>query len=501
MKATKILVSLISIAFLMLVVAYTFRMGMAKYSLVVLTIPITIFFMNHQKILYGAIICTVFSKLTFPGLPSTLYIYHLLVLLAIGIHIINVCITKRKNKQNPTVRFLSGLLILNVAIIILFRGAGLRILGDENWGGMRYVETLLPLGLIFLTPQFRFTADEWKKIFVFFVIFSGLPLASEAVFLLSGGRVYQQFYLVNFNMSTLSSITSQEMGHEMVRFQSANKIGPILLVLSSGFFIFRKLNFYSLGMYVLGFMLIGLSGHRSGMIDMALITFVTGLIYFQKKKVFYFIFLSIISLFGLLLVYHYAAHLPLTFQRMFLILPNIEVAQEARLDATISMEWRLDLWKEALREIHNNPGYLLLGKGLTYSSTEYNALKFFDFSYWWAILTSNYHQGILSLLIVTGIPGFIITTAIFIQGLKDHTVFQKSLTQRTLLSSFHYAFLVYSYIVIVKFYVVYGDITIYVPSIIYMFFVMNLLSDSIRQEEKNRIDAVAVPRDAAALLR
>jgi hypothetical protein len=488
-KASKIIVSLVAITLLLLVVWFTFRSGMAMYSLAVLVMPISIFFMNHQKVLYGGIICTSFSKLTFPGLPSTLYIFHLLILLAIGIHIINVSITKRKNDDHRKIRFFSNLLILNVVIIVFFRGAGLKILGDENWGGMRYVEMCLPMGLIFVNPQFKFTGEEWRKIFIFFVIFSFLPVASEAIFLLSGGVIYQQFYLVNFNMSTLNSIISQEMGHQMVRFQSANKLGPLLLVLASGFFVFRRVNFVSLGMYFMGLILIGLSGHRSGVIDMVLVSFVIGLIYFQKTKLIYLVLVGIFSLFCLVVLYQVADRIPVTFQRVLMILPNIDVSEEAEIDAMVSMDWRLDLWKEAVQELRHHPDYLLIGKGLTYSSSEYKALMYFDFNYWWAILTSNYHQGVLSLLIITGIPGFLITTLIFFQGIKEHTSFQRQLKERTLLISFHLSLLVYTYIIIMKFYFVYGDITSYVPSIIYLFFVLNLLTESVKEADTSKLKA------------
>jgi O-antigen ligase len=480
-KATKIIVSLVSVALLLFVVWFTFRMGMPVYSLAILTVPISIFFMNHQKILYAGIICTSFSKLTFPGLPSTLYIFHLLILLALGIHILNRCITKQESHSNRKLRFYSGLFVLNFVIIILVRGAGLRILGDENWGGMRYAEILIPMGLLLVRPQFVFSPQDWRKVFIWFVFFSMLPFFSEMVFLVSGGAVYHQFYLVNFNMSTLNSINSQILGKELVRFQSANRVGPILIVLASGFFLAKKINPVSLGFYVMGVVLIGLSGHRSALIDLILISFFTGLLFFKGRRLIYLLCIGIFGVFLLLIVYQIAHLLPLTFQRALMLLPNIEVSPEARLDALITLDWRLSLWTEALREIRFNPEYLLLGKGLTYSSREYMALLLFDFDYWWAILTSNYHQGVLSLLIITGIPGLVVAIMMFYHGLKYHFDIQKTPKLEKAMAAFHLAIFIYLTILVFKFFLIYGDVTGSMAAIVFLLFVLQLLSESLTE--------------------
>jgi hypothetical protein len=107
-----------------------------------------------------------------------------------------------------------------------------------------------------------------------------------------------------------------------------------------------------------------------------------------------------------------ASHLPYTFQRSLAFLPFLDISPEARMDTDASTEWRLTIWRALLPEI---PGYLLLGKGYSFSQETFtesmgnNAtfLNTIDPSQNALALSSDFHSGPLSVIIPFGIWGII----------------------------------------------------------------------------------------------
>jgi len=100
--------------------------------------------------------------------------------------------------------------------------------------------------------------------------------------------------------------------------------------------------------------------------------------------------------------------LPLAVQRSLSFLP-VDVDPIARRDAEGTVEWRLTMWKIVIREAQD---YLLLGKGYGYSGTDYfltqEAVRRGLYS---AIedtlISGNYHNGILTVLIPFGPWGLV----------------------------------------------------------------------------------------------
>src|SRR5690606_31332561 len=99
--------------------------------------------------------------------------------------------------------------------------------------------------------------------------------------------------------------------------------------------------------------------------------------------------------------------LPLAVQRSLSILP-VDVDPVAKRDAQGTLDWRLDMWRVVLPEV---PKYLLLGKGYTYSGTDYYLTQeayrrgMLRTSYEDTLISGNYHNGILTILIPFGIWG------------------------------------------------------------------------------------------------
>ena len=112
--------------------------------------------------------------------------------------------------------------------------------------------------------------------------------------------------------------------------------------------------------------------------------------------------------------------LPLAVQRSLSILP-VDVDPVARHDAQGTLDWRLEMWKAVLPEV---PKYLWLGKGFTYSGTDYYLTQeahrrgLIRSSYEDTIISGNYHNGFLTLVIPFGIWGVLAFAWFLIAALR-----------------------------------------------------------------------------------
>jgi len=287
---------------------------------------------------------------------------------------------------------------------------------------------------------------------------------------------------VNIQVATLGAYVREVTGRELVRLQSANRLGSFLMILSM-FFLVRspKKLLASGGLYVSALFLIGISGHRSGFFDLLVFPWMVGFFYF-KRHILQYIALSSIAFFAaVLFIYAVAPFLPLQFQRAVSWLPRIQVETVAMDDADGTLQWRFDLWDTAFLELRENPEFLLVGKGLTYSSDEYFAMEYAGpvyTNYMWAVITSTYHQGVISLLVILGIPGLIIGVAFLGIGLfynrpgKINHAFDPDLKSVQLV--------IYAYLslIIAKFFTIYGDLHVSWPVICFWFMLLENLRHS-----------------------
>lgn len=151
----------------------------------------------------------------------------------------------------------------------------------------------------------------------------------------------------------------------------------------------------------------GLGGFRSVVIYM-LLTFVI-LFYLEKlwrTRVALVLVVTALVLGATLAVV--ADKLPFSVQRTLSFLP-LDFDPAIKLDAENSSEWRLDMWREAVKQV---PTYLFKGKGYAYTADDLYMSNFSVYSgrarnWETALLTGDYHNGPLSLLIPFGIYGLI----------------------------------------------------------------------------------------------
>jgi len=92
----------------------------------------------------------------------------------------------------------------------------------------------------------------------------------------------------------------------------------------------------------------------------------------------------------------------------------------AKADAQASTEWRVQMWRVLIPEI---PKYLWLGKGFTASATDYylaqeSVRRGLTRDFETMIISGDYHNGPLSILIPFGISGVITFIAFIVAALR-----------------------------------------------------------------------------------
>lgn len=470
---------------------------MLKFSPMYITgllgIPFLIFFLNNPRFLFKLLMVTFFSGLSLPLLPGGLTLFHFLGVLYLGIVILGYAFRKQARVSPDGFTWSILVFSLVVLLVVFIRGFGFRFLGDDNWGGLRYVELFIMLALVLNAKATILTPLEWKKTILIGLLFTFIPFLSELLFIVSRGIIWHHYYFVNVQIATFGAFVRETAGHELVRLQSANRLGTFLLISSLFFLVHRpkKLFLFS-AFYLAALLLIGLSGHRSGFFDLIFFPWIVGLIYFKKNVVQYLTVSTAGLVAVLILIYSVAIFLPLQFQRAVSWLPGIQVANIARDDAEGTLEWRFDVWDAAFLELRQNPDYLLIGKGLTYSSHEYMALEHSGRlygNYSWAIITSTYHQGVISLLVILGIPGLIAGVLFLGLGLYDNRPSQINDSYDSDLKSVHMLVFAYTSLLVAKFFTIYGDVQVSWPVLCFWFIILDNLrySSKLFSDEHERL--------------
>jgi O-antigen ligase len=161
-----------------------------------------------------------------------------------------------------------------------------------------------------------------------------------------------------------------------------------------------------------------LGGFRSFLLLFAIISLVQ--FYFEglfRTRVF--VLFSLAGVVCATLLFAFADKLPGAVQRSISFLP-VQIDPAIRRDATGTLDWRLEMWREALPIV---PKYLLLGKGYNFDGTDYyltmmGAERGIARSYDASMISSDYHQGILTLIIPFGIWGLLAFLAFCVASLR-----------------------------------------------------------------------------------
>lgn len=489
----QVILSAIAVFIVVAIAAYGFTTRGYFVHLVLLSTPVLVYLVSHPAIWMMWVIALSKSGLIFPGLPQGLQVLHVLMAGLVVLLLARMAIEKGIHVQ---FRLSDALLVTFLGLILLtayMRGFGIRALGDEMWGGMSYIRIFVTGGFLLTAKSLALTEAQLRRALYLMLAFSTLPALAQVVFLASRGTIYQQYLFIEAYVGGLiESLDALEAGRT-VRFQMfgnvAGSIVMIAAVLLDRDRLLSRLAF--VGLLLLALALAALSGFRGQIIYiLAMIGFFTvlgeGRIRWQRL-----IPLVLAGIAALPLVYLMAPYLPGSMQRAFSWLPMINIPWDVQLEASMSTQTRMRVWEMAWSEV---PRYLWIGKGFTVNPADMLSPTVRTNWVLNAFLSHNYHSGPLSLLLDTGILGFVLGTFFLLAtcvemlrrlpDVRGQKLFERAYT--FLLA--HHLYHVFS------FYAIFGDVRESFPQFFIHLAMMFAILNAARAARARPVPAPARPR-------
>jgi hypothetical protein len=338
-------------------------------------------------------------------LPGRMDLWFLAICLSYGISFTHRIVDKKVHfiSVPEITRPLICLAVVVLATMQLRGGIALKSMGGDAVGGRYYFFVLVSILGYFALAAYRIPRAR-------VVLFVGLFLLGSLASMVGDfyGRLPSAFnFIFWFIPPSLASTASFSGG--LLRLgnvaAAAGAVCAFMLAKYGVRTILSRGRGHLLFIFAGCFCLILVGGFRSMLIALAL----TFIIQFWLEGMFRTKWVMVFGL-GLILAATVAApfvtKLPLSLQRTLAFLP-IKVDPQAKLDANVSSEWRLQMWRVAVPMI---PDYLLLGKGYGVSKEDFvmaNTEAFAEVNPEdrGAFLAGDYHNGPLSVIIPFGLWG------------------------------------------------------------------------------------------------
>ncbi|MDD5199120.1 MAG: O-antigen ligase family protein [Terrimicrobiaceae bacterium] len=435
------------------------------------------------------------SGLTAPYLPGQFGLYYVALTAVAGFAFLFI-VFRRASVFGMTP---SHWLLLGFCAVVLFtglkRGMGFQFLGSNLWGGFFYIQILMSGLLVFTLPRVNMPASWWPRAILIMGLLAPLPLLADLLVVHGVGfGIVRMFMQTGATVGTL--LSEQESGGGLGRLTSAgiaaqSMIIAFLAVIHTGK-LFRARSIWAVFLLTVIVVLSLLSGFRMMTAMLFAIVFVTALLQgtLTIPRVVTGIILSII---GLLILYKISDELPYNVQRSISWLPGIDVSRASAEDAAGTITWRLDLWHEALRFI---PEYFWIGKGFSYDANQFLSARTGYASYDalnWAFVTGAYHNGYLSLLLLTGIFGFLTGLPLLVLATIRHVRLTRSEWLDPRLHQCHQAVIAAQICWALIYLSIYGDVTAVFPSFFFNWAVLEAIRHS---DEKLSATGTLVPLEA-----
>ncbi|MEN9572639.1 MAG: hypothetical protein RL514_494 [Verrucomicrobiota bacterium] len=376
-------------------------LSFAGVGLVLFVIALPFLLRWHHALLIG---CwnAVFICFFLPGKPP---VWAALAAVSLGIAVVSR--TLRHQSKFLSVRSVTLPLVLLgiiVVVTIAFRGIGGRAFGSELWGAKRYLGVLgAILGYFALTSQ---TIPRRQGVWLAGAFFlSGTTAALCDLAFTVGPSFYFLFLFVPTELAVAQAST-QDTLMRLTGVAWMAQAGNWFMLMRYGIRGLLEVRHAWRGVVFVGLFLLGLfGGFRSSIILMGVL-FATQFWFEGLLRTKWFPITVLAALLVGAVLVGYAEKLPLSVQRSLSFLP-IDVHPTARQDALGTLEWRLQMWRVVWTEV---PHYLWVGKGYTFSSTDFlltqEAIRRGMFTlYEDTLVSGNYHNGILSLLVPFGLAG------------------------------------------------------------------------------------------------
>ncbi|MFO1499633.1 MAG: O-antigen ligase family protein [Verrucomicrobiota bacterium] len=339
-----------------------------------------------------------------PGQPQ---LGTVLAFTSLGIAIVTRTMSKEKRFISVPAVAIPIIFLTTVVLITakLTGGIGARVFGAETWGAKRYLSVF---GAV--VGYFAFTSQrvprEKANLYLTAFFLGGLTLMISDLTFMAGPQFYFLYILFPSDYASMQAITSESlMRLSGIAFAAAWAFYFLLgrFGIEGVFDLRRPWRLILLTLCGAGTLLGGFRG-LTILLFLVFITqfFVEGV--YKKRVGPALIFATLIAVAATVALID---RLPLSVQRAFSFLPLENIDPAARLDAQGTLDWRLKMWKTVVPEI---PKYLFIGKGYGFSGTDYYLTQeavrrgYYN-AYEDTLVTGNYHNGILTLLIPFGVFG------------------------------------------------------------------------------------------------
>jgi hypothetical protein len=446
---------------------YVFVAGMGRITLVVplIFIPLVLFLLARRDLLFVILCFLYYSTLRIPMMEGQLELYHAAVFLYI-VAALGACAVGRRSIHITAPVFFAICFGLVIAYTMKFRGTGFRLLGSGLWGGGRYVEILLGLGIFLVADTIRLSLRRWRTALVGMVLAGALPALAEILYVYTKGAAGFLYYVLQPIGLIGAAMQRMESGR-MVRFTMMLQVSHIYMI---PFFLRRlgrRLRPRQLFFPVLAMVLGGFSGHRMVLLNVTLYIWVY-LFLLSRRRIAYLLVSAVLASSVLFILGQLAFVFPSSIQRMLSIIPFSNASSDVMTEAGSTITWRILLWKDTLAEI---PKYLWLGKGFAYSielESARDVRLWANYAIWWAKVQSAYHQGFLSLLVGLGLPGLLAGCAFLFSLCARHYRFWRDHRLDPEFAPVHYAVLVLLLVETMVYFLVYGDVFVSFPYLCFL---------------------------------
>lgn len=340
-----------------------------------------------------------------PGKPTLMMI---MSGISLGFWLVNLLMRRDTQALDvPVIR--NSLFFLAIVILVtayFTKGMGGRAFGGEIWGGRRYWWTIAAI-LGYFALVSRPISKETAKYLVPLFFASGITAIGSDIAYAAGPAFYFLFLFFPVELAASQVVTESSLYRLTgLAFASTALIYTMILVYGiKGIFDLR--HFWRLLAFLVLFGLSLFGGYRSILILAVMVLAVQFLYERLYKTIIFPVFVGIFLIAGVFTVV-FVDKLPLSIQRTLSFLP-LEVHPMAKADAMGTLDWRLQMWKIVIPEV---PKYLLMGKGYGYDGTDYfltqeSVRRGYYNAYEDTMISGNYHNGILTIIIPFGIWGMI----------------------------------------------------------------------------------------------
>ena len=439
--------------------------GLNSILLILPLVFLSKYFLNIQGLFVVAIICSAIGIKS----PIGRFMIHELIFIFSFIILFMQIAMHKANKvfSNGKLDLLVILFLINLFVIIFFRGIGMAIFGDEKVGGGTYIQWIVTLGIMFFSKYINLN----NKTAILLVIgFSVLPVVNpilEWLTIKTSGSIYffTQYFKINY-----AQMYQTIVENKLDTYRSGSSQIAALFQILGIFLLARKQSLFGFGIcFGLGFAAILFSGFRSFLVAYVAVSMITASFIYRNKV----LLLSLSAVVGILafcIVIIFIESLPFSVQRALSFIPGLNIGTIAMQNATDTTIWRIEIWKLALDDFWN---YALIGRGLAWDTAGWTNLFY---SNWYASPTffyanHNYHSGIVTLFIDYGLPGTVIW--LYFQLLSIKQLFKNfHLALKNSPKSIICTFYIYSFIMICwdvfHFWVIYGQTATMMRFVIYV---------------------------------